>query len=109
MVAVAAIGLLLGATISIRRYHVLLHTYLERAAFHEAWKAKLFATPESPRSWESRWSDQRIGVKGPNPWPDEPPFVPAISDFHDRMIAKRRYAADHPWCEVEPDPVEDGP
>ncbi len=63
MVAVAAIGLLLGATISIRRYHVLRHTYLERAAFHEAWKAKLFATPESPRSWESRWSDQRIGVK----------------------------------------------
>jgi hypothetical protein len=109
MIAVAVVGILLGGLTLIVRHLVLRQAYLQRAALHEAWKAKIFVSPESPRYWEARWRDQWLERTGPYPWPDGPPFVPAISEYHDRMIAKWRYAADHPWQEVEPDPVEFGP
>ena len=109
MIAVAVVAILLGGAILTGRYLALRHTYLQRAVLHEMEKGKIFNHLNSPTYWETRWRDQRAGRKGSYPWPDEPPFVPAISEYHDRMIAKWRYAADHPWREVEPDPVLSGP
>jgi hypothetical protein len=109
MIAVAIIGILMGGAILIGRHLAVRNAYLQRAALHEIWKGKIYSHPNAAAYWESRWRDQRIGHKGSYPWPDEPPFVPAIAEYHERMIAKWRYAADHPWREVEPDPVAIGP
>jgi hypothetical protein len=109
MIAVAFLGILFAGAIHIGRYLALRHAYLRRAALHETWKGKIFNNPRSSRYWEVRWREQRAGLKGSYPWPDEPPFVPAISEYHDRMTAKWRFAADHPWREVEPDPIATGP
>lgn len=109
MIAVVLVALLLGGTITARRCIILRQDYLQRAAYHDDLKGRLFNHPDSPTYWEFRWRDQRAGLKGAYPWPDGPPFVSAIAEYHDRMAMKWRYAADHPWVEVEPDPVANGP
>jgi hypothetical protein len=101
MIAMAVIGLLLA----IGRFLALRHAYRERAEFHEGANAMIFRNADSRMYWENRWSNQREGLKGSYPWPDGPPFLPAMGEYHDRMTAKWRYAADHPWLDVEPDPL----
>jgi len=105
MIAVAVIALTFGGAVTVYRYVVLRREYLGHAALHESLKFGLHFHPDAPAYWERRWTDQRHGLKGSYPWPDSPPFVPAIEAYHDRMILKWRYAADHPWLSVEPDPL----
>ena len=60
---------------------------------------------DSIRYWEYRWTDQRQGRSAEYPWPAGPPFVPAVTKYHDDMRIKYERAARHPWLPVAPDPL----
>jgi hypothetical protein len=101
MVAVAILGFALGVAELWRRSRL----YTERASDHAGRRSNILQSPGSIAYWESRWQAQREGRSGAYPWPDGPPFVPAIADYHDQMWAKWERAARLPWLPVEPDPA----
>ena len=78
--------------------------YLEKAAQHAGFRDFVVRSPESIRYWEARWTAQREGLPARYPWPDGPPFVPAMVKYHDAMRIKYERAARYPWLSVEPDP-----
>jgi hypothetical protein len=101
MVIVAAVALALGTF----RLCQLRQRYLEKAANHASFRAYVLNSPESIQHWEYRWTDNRQGHPAKYPWPAGPPFVPAMTDFHDEMRLKWERAARMPWLPVEPDPL----
>lgn len=103
MVAVAILATLLGGALEAKRLWLLRRYYLELAVGHACW-CDYLRIPEAVPYWEARWTAQREGVKGSYPWPDKPPFVPAMAAYHARMRAKWEQAAARPWLPVEPDP-----
>jgi hypothetical protein len=99
LIAVAALAL--GAA----RMWALRSSYLARAAYHDAWRRQILATPGSIAYWESRWQAQREGLPASPPRPAGPPFALAKADYHTTMRDKWRRAAARPWLPVEPDPI----
>ncbi len=100
MVVVAVVALAFG----IVRLWALRQLYLQKAAEHAGFRAYVLNSPDSIRHWEFRWTDQRMGQPASYPWPAGPPFVPAITKYHDDMRIKYERAARYPWLPVEPDP-----
>jgi hypothetical protein len=105
MAAVLLVASLLGGA----RLWALRRHYLELAGFHEVRRREILRTPEDVAYWESRWTAQREGVGAAYPWPEGPPFVPAITANHAAMRDKWERAALRPWLPVEPDPSLRGP
>jgi hypothetical protein len=106
LLAVAIVAIMLGMVRMTARLwsdHLL---YAERAEYHARFRRHVLQSPESILYWEQRWSGQREGKKASYPWPDGPPFVPAIMEYHDRMRAKWERASRLPWLPIEPDPIE---
>ncbi len=102
--AIAAIAFLIPALIGgwllIRRWE-----YLDRAYEHQNRLRTMLAVPGGEEYWERRWTMMREGKKASYPWPDGPPFVPVLSEYHKKMQAKWEQAASNPWMTVEPDPL----
>ncbi len=80
--------------------------YLKKAADHAGFRAYVLSSSDSITYWESRWTWQREGQPARYPWPAGPPFVPAITKYHDDMRLKYERAARYPWLPVAPDPPE---
>jgi hypothetical protein len=102
MAAVAVVGLAFG----IFRLWTLRQLYLEKAANHAGFRAYVLMSKDSIMHWENRWTDQRTGKPAKYPWPAGPPFVPAITKYHDDMRLKYERAARYPWLPVAPDPPD---
>jgi hypothetical protein len=79
--------------------------YLYKAANHAGFRESVLRSNDSIRHWEYRWTDNRRGKRAQYPWPAGPPFVPAITKYHDDMRIKWERAARMPWLPVEPDPL----
>jgi hypothetical protein len=79
--------------------------YLVKAAEHAGFREWVLRNNESIRHWEDRWTDNRQGKRAQYPWPAGPPFVPAMTNYHDDMRIKWERAARMPWLPVEPDPL----
>jgi hypothetical protein len=100
-IAAAVVALAFG----IIRHWAARRLYLEKAAQHAGFRALVLRSPDTIAYWESRWTDQREGLPARYPWPDGPPFVPAMAKYHDAMRIKYERAARYPWLPVEPDPL----
>ena len=87
------------------RLWMLRQIYLEVAAGYAFRNAQVTGSPQSIVLWEDRWTSQRVGKPAEYPWPDGPPFVPAISKYYGAMQAKYERAARLPWLAVAPDPL----
>jgi hypothetical protein len=101
MAVVAVVALVFG----IIRLWGLRQLYLKKAADHAGFRAYVLNSRDSVQHWETRWRDQREGRPAKYPWPAGPPFVPAITKYHDDMRIKHERAARHPWLPVAPDPL----
>ena len=101
MVVVTLAALAFG----IVRYWTARQHYLKKAADHAGFRAYVLVSPQSIRYWEERWTAGREGKPASYPWPDRPPFVPAMAKYHDEMRLKWEQAARFPWLPVEPDPI----
>ncbi len=100
MLAVAVLAIVFGVI----RLSMVRQRYLEKAANHESFRARILSSNLEIAFWEARWRDQRLGKPAQYPWPAEPPYVPAIAKYHDDMRIKYERAARFPWLPVAPDP-----
>jgi hypothetical protein len=100
MLAVGVLAVVFGVI----RLSMVRQRYLEKAANHESFRARILRSNLEIAYWEARWRDQRLGKPAQYPWPAEPPYVPAIAKYHDDMRIKYERAARFPWLPVAPDP-----
>jgi len=100
MVAVAVVALAFGI---VRLWAARQH-YLEKAANHAGFRALIMRSSQDIAYWESRWTDQRVGLPARYPWPGAPPLVRSMAEYHDAMRRKYERAARYPWLPVAPDP-----